>query len=163
MVGATLRHHDPAARLQERIEAGGARERALPPAVDVAVDQARVAGPQPIEVEVQVLGHLAGHVLDQRVGVVHEGRERIAPGRVLEVEAHLVLVAVQGREGSRGDGAEFLAAGRIDLHHARAEILQHEAPERPREELGGVDDEHAVEREHRRAPVTRVRSLRPHE
>ncbi len=95
----------------------------------------------------QVLGHLAGHVLDQRVGVVHERGERLAPGRVLEVEAHLVLVAVQRRERRRRDGAEVLAAGRIDLHHPRAEVLQHEAPERPREELGGVDDEHAVERE----------------
>ena len=74
----------------------------------------------------------------------------LAAGRVLEVEADLILVAVQRAVRRRGDDPEVLAAGRIDLHDACAEILQHEAPERTGEELRRVDHEHTVERQRRR-------------
>ena len=56
-----------------------------------------------------------------------------------------------------GHGAEVLTAGRIDLDDTRAEVLEHETAERPGEELGRVDDEHAVERERR----ARARGARP--
>ena len=118
------------------------------PPLDVGVHEPRVAGAEAVEIEAQVARHLARHVLDQRVGAVHERGERLAASCVLEVETDLVLVAVQRRVRRRGHGAELLTPGRVDLHHARPEVLQHQAPERTGEELGGVDDQHPVERQH---------------
>ena len=102
------------------------------------------------DVEPQLVDDLAAHVLDQRVGPVDQRGERVAPGRVLEVDADLVLVAVQRAVRRGRHGAEVLPAGRVDLHDACTEILEHEAPERTGEELRGVDHEHAVERQRRR-------------
>ena len=148
VVGTALRHHDPAPGLEQRVEAGGVGEGTLPPPLDVGVHEPRIAGAEAVEVEAQVARHLARHVLDQRVGPVHERGECLAASCVLEVETDLVLVAVQRRVRRRGHGAELLTPGRVDLHHARPEVLQHQAPERTGEELGGVDDEHPVERKH---------------
>ena len=57
-----------------------------------------------------------------------------------------------------GHGAEVLTAGRIDLDDTRAEVLEHETAERPGQELGRVDDQHAVERERGLCPTAHARA-----
>jgi hypothetical protein len=91
---------------------------------------------------------------------VHQRGERVAICGDLEIEAHLVLVAVERGERRRRDAAEVLAAGRVDLHHASPEVLEHQASERAGQELGGVDHQHPVERERGLSSLARLRSLR---
>ena len=71
------------------------------------------------------------------------------------------LSRFSARVRRRRHGAEVLAPGRVDLHDARAEVLEHEAPERTGEELRGVDDEHAVERQRGRHAARRHAPGRP--
>src|SRR5206468_11987140 len=111
-------------------------------------------------------------VLDDDVAFLDEPLEHALAVRILEVDGHAALVAID-REVVRGDPLDagrrpltclVTRPGHLDLDHVRAVIPEHERAVRPRQRAREIEDAYAVERarwlsDHaRRVPLTRWRS-----
>ncbi len=97
-----------------------------------------------------VLKLVAGaEVLDHHVRRGGEPAGEFEPLRVLEVQAHALLVAVVHREvtGARAEQlARGVAADRLDLDHLRTELDEDGAHRGPHHHVGELDDAQARER-----------------
>src|SRR5581483_6721332 len=116
------------------------------------VDQAGIEALEGLAIEAEPIEHARPVTLDENVG----RRDKIGDGALprlgLEIELHHGLAAVHALVGrAPAVGVEWrkrphrLAAGRLDLHHLRAEIAEMQRRLRPWDELAHVDDANAAE------------------
>ena len=126
----------------------------LPEARDRAVDDAGVAPPGLLVGDAELLERPHAVVLQDHVGLLHEAEVQLAARRILEVDLHALLVAVQAHEvgrlragEGRPPGARDVAAVRgFHLHHLGAKVAEHRGAERAGEGMGEIQDLHILER-----------------
>ena len=139
--------HEAAHALGDLVKAGTFRIwPILPEAGDAAIDEARIDLAQRLVVDLQLVLYVGPVVLDQHVGPRHELRQHLATGRLLEVERHAALVAMQVLEVGAVAAAESFFTRRLDFDDLGAPVgeLPHagRAGPHPRQ----VDDGKAFER-----------------
>ena len=127
-----------------------------------AVDQAGQARGQGVCIETETAQRGCAHVRDEHVRAFKQREQPFSTELGLRVEHHAALVAVQvqvrmahARVALRGDMAEHIALGRLDLDHVGAEIAQHLCGHRTHAHGRQVDDAHARQRttRHGHSPV----------
>ena len=130
LAGRAGDRHQPAHALRDLIEARplviGA---VLAEAGDAAIDDARVDLAQALIVDAELCLDVGAEVLDHDVGLLGEALEHFEALRVLQVERHGPLVAVQILEvRALARAARLLAAGilqqRVDLDDVGAPVRQ---------------------------------------
>ena len=133
-----------AARLYERVVAGPVR-----PTVAFGVrgaggvDEARIARVQRVEADAEPVGDAGPERLDQHVDVVGQLVERVAAGRVLQVERDGPARAVPHRVAAVV--AERVATGRFDLDDIGTLFGEQQHAERTGDAPGQVEDAQIVQ------------------
>ena len=133
-----------------RVVPGPCGERpVLPIARDRAVDEPRVLLAQALVADPEAVHHAGPEGLEHHVGVERHAQERVAPPRVLEVDADGALAAVERVEGRRV-GAHVVTRARVlDLDHVGAEVGEQQRAEPAGEQASEVEDAQPFQRAHR--------------
>ncbi len=140
--------------LDEVVIGGPARIRpALAVAHQAHVDDAGIGRAHVVSPEFEPAHRRRADVVHEDVGVAAQFQHGVAPGRLLHVEHHAALVAVdlqidRAHAGAahRAAGAHDVARGRLDLDHVGAVVAEDLGRERPHQHGRHVDDAHALER-----------------
>ena len=134
--------------LQDQIEGGAVAVGAvLAETGNRAVDDARIALARGLVVQAQAHQRAGAVVLEHDVGALHHAQEGLLALRVLQVEHHALLVAMQAGEiirfpagQGRAPGARDVAqSGGLDLDHLGAEIGEHGRTKRAGERVAQVE------------------------
>ena len=141
---------------------GALRQRSgLPVAGERADDEARVRGEQRRVRHAEPVEDPRPELLDEHVVAPRERQERLAPRRLLQIEAGAALVAVQREEDRRrvpACAAACAAGSRplrvLELVDLGPEVAEHHRRERPRQEARPVEDLDPRERLQRRPTLT---------
>src|SRR2546430_4132207 len=147
--------HDPAHSLHDEVVRGPRATRTvLPEPADVAQDRARIDPAHAFVGKAEARERAGTEVLDDDVAFLDEPLEHALAVRILEVDGHAALVAID-REVVRGDPLDagrrpltclVTRPGHLDLDHVRAVIAEHERAVRPRQRAREIEDAYAVER-----------------
>ena len=148
-------HHDAGHALRDDVVAAALAVGAgLAEARHRRVDQAGVGLREAVVVDAQALDHAGPEVLHHDVGAGGQLQERLLAARVLQVERHAALVAVEHREAVglvvdlRVEAARGVAVGEaLDLDHVGAQIPEHHRAVGAGHHAGEVDHLHAFERQ----------------
>jgi hypothetical protein len=149
--------HQPGARLREQVEPRRRRVGAgSAESGHGRRDEPRVRLAHRGERESEALEHAGREVLDDDVRARRETPDRLRAGGTRQVERDRLLVAIDAqvvrghaaaRVVRRPPGARHVALGRVlHLDDAGAEVGEEHRAERPREDAGEVQHEHARER-----------------
>ena len=152
-------HREPGDALNEQVLPGCAGARThVAVSRDRAIDQARVALAQRLVAQAKAVHHAGPEVLDHDVRVLAQPLSERPSVRMLEIDRHAALVAVQrdervalalDRERRRGSLAGRVAhSGPLDLDDLAPQIGQQLRCQRTGHELGEVDDLDPLKRSH---------------
>ena len=132
----------------EVVAGGGGVGSVLAPAGHAAVDEARVAGQAVVGADAEPLGHAGPEPLQQCVGAVNQGKDRLdALGR-LEVDADRAAPSVEQVERRTLRVAAAHRRGPVHPDHVGAHVGQHHCAERPRPDPRDLDNPYPRQRSH---------------
>ncbi len=147
--------HQAAFSLNHRVVAGFVASRAgLSVAGDRGVHQAWMPRVHRLPAEARAIHRAGLEVFDQHIGLGQQPVEHGPPLRVLEIDRHALLVAIDaeevgalGADERRAPVARVVAlAGVLHLDHARAHVGQHHRAVRAGEHAGEIEHRDARER-----------------
>jgi hypothetical protein len=112
------------------------------------IDQPRVDLAQVLPAAAQTFDRAGSEVFQHDVRAADEPVNHGLALRVLEIDGDGALVAIVGREESRGEAghaARWIALGRFDLDDVGAEVGEHDAGARSHDGMAEVENLHAGE------------------
>ncbi len=113
------------------------------------MDETRIGGAQHVPTDPETLHHAGAVILQHDVGAFDELEQHLPALVGAQVKLHALLAAVEGDEvGAVGFAAKIakrIPTWRLDLEHVGAEVGEHQAGKRRRDDRAQLDHAHAFE------------------